>query len=132
LGVEQMIIHWHGAKQTVMNRSFIGHVRTGETRNVKNWHMALKIQRRESLWTEALDNVDLVASGGKDLVAGQPQTDYFDVEEKKLAVVYGVIQKGETPQGRVSGEYKFILCDADEVLTVLSLEFRIKQRLARR
>lgn len=127
-----MIIHWHKGTQTYLNEHFVGRIRTGETRNIKNWHMALKIQRRDHLWTEALDNVDAIASSGKDIVAGQPQTDYFDVEEKKMAVVYGVIQKGETPRGRVEGEYRFILCDADEVLTVLSLEFRFKQRLERR
>lgn len=127
-----MIVHWHPQQQTYMNASFIGTIRTGETRNARNWHMALKIQKCEHLWREALDNVDAIASKGADLVAGQPQTDYFDVEGKRLAVVYGVIQKGETPRGRVEGRYQFILCDADEVLSVLADVFKFKQRLGKR
>lgn len=124
-----MIVQWHRDQKTYMSRSFIGTIRTGETQNIKNWRTSLKVLNRTDIWDSAWAYLEAVAGAGKDLQAGVPVVERFEVEGKELAVVYGVIQRGITARGRVDGTYKFILCDAGEVLLLLAKEFRFKERL---
>lgn len=124
-----MRIVWHKQTKTFLNRTFVGVIRTAETQNCRNWYTSLKVIKRLDIWDDAQRALETIVSTPKDVDANVPVVEKFEVEGKELAVVYGVISKGETARGRIAGEYRFVLCDAGEVLTVLSEAFRFKERL---
>lgn len=124
-----MHIIWDAQSQFHLTPSFVGRIKTGQSQNVRNWYTALKLRKRLDIWGQAWTRLLDIATSGKDVQAGIPEVETFEVEGKQLAVVFGVMQKGITPGGRVEGAYKFVLCDQSEVLEVLGKEFKFKERL---
>jgi hypothetical protein len=126
-----MIVKWHCDPVLHMNKTSLVKIYTGETQQVSNWQAALSAQGKVDTWQQAWGAIVAIATNGRDLVANQPEVDTFEVEGRKLACVYGVIQKGITPRGRVEGDYKFVFCAESEVLLVLAKVFNLQRRLER-
>lgn len=127
-----MIVKWHSDKKTHMNKSCLVTIRTGETQAIANWRTGLSAQNKLDQWDEAWEMIEQVCSAGKDLIANDPIVERFSVGDKQLAVVFGIISDQVSPRGRVFGEYRFVMCMADEVLLVLAKCFGIEKRLRRR
>jgi hypothetical protein len=127
-----MIVKWHCEPVTHMNETSLVKLYTGETQQVSNWQAALSAQGKVDTWQQAWGSIVAIATNGKDLVANQPEVDVFEVEGRKLACVYGVIQKSITPRGRVYGDFKFVFCFESEVLLVLAKVFNFQRRLERK
>lgn len=127
-----MYIVWHRDTAVHGNKTCIVRIKTGETRAISNWRTALSVQGQGAVWDAAEGWVHKLAESGKDLTTNEPDVERGVFGGREVAVVFGVLSNEVTPSGRVFGEYRFVMCMADEVLLVLAKCFGMEKRLRRR
>lgn len=127
-----MEIRWHSDKKTIINPSFVGSIQTGETQAAMNWRASLSLRRAAHVWDSAYEQIEQLASEGRDLIANQAEIADIDAEGKALSVVYGIRSTGVTPRGRTEGVYYFVLCLRDERLLVFDELFNFSRRISKR
>jgi hypothetical protein len=127
-------INWHSESQTMMNRFFIGTIRTGQTQAVTNWLASLAVTRQTHLRYQLHATIEGIATKGAPLEVNIPECDLVEMGGRTFAVVYGIKGKGETLRGRQWGEYKFVICladDPDERLPLTNQLFQLSKRLGK-
>ena len=127
-----MRVKWHDDVTMHGNKTCIVRIYTGETQAIANWRTALQVQGQGEVWDDAQAWVYGLAESGKDLTENEPEVERGTFGGKEVACVFGVMSNEITPSGRVFGEYRFVMCMADEVLLVLAKVFGMEKRLKRR
>lgn len=127
-----MRVKWHDDVTMHGNKTCIVRIYTGETQAIANWRTALGVQGKMDVWEDAEQWIYLLAGAGKDLTENVPEVERGVFDGREVAVVFGVNSNQVTPGGRVFGEYRFVMCMADEVLLVLAGVFGMKKRLGRK